>query len=147
MNPLQVQEEAYVNPIQGHINTAADQLAEAWNNKKASGEAVKEVKKELKAKMDENSKFLDLSKEEKKLKESRKELTERLKEIKKEKEQMQMETDEYQEIEEFTDMQDIKFGDTKDRTIAQLSRDLADNGVIAEINYRSGRLDLTVARA
>jgi len=133
--------------IQNSINAAAEELAQAFNNKKAASEGLKEIKKSLKSQLEDNPKFQELSKEEKSLKDSRKDLTERLKEIKKEKEQMAMELDEFKEIEEFTDEQDVKFGDTKDRVIAKLSRDLADAGMVAEIHYKSGQLILIVARA
>lgn len=133
--------------IQQSINTAAEQLANAFNNKKAANEALKELKKALKEKLEGESRFQELSKREKELKNARKDISEELKEIKKEKEQMAVETEEQQEIDEFIDEQDTKFGDEKDRVIAQLSRDLADNGMIAEIHYKNGQLILIVARS
>ena len=133
--------------IQTSINTAADQLANAFNNRKAANDSTKELKKAVKEKMQEDPRFLDLEKREKELKNARKDLTEELKEIKKEKEQMAMETDEQRELDEFVEDQDIKFADEKDRVVAQLSRELADNGMIAEVSYKSGQLILIVARA
>lgn len=133
--------------IQTSINAAAKELADAFNNNKAAKQSLKEVKDALKDKLAIDSHYQELLKREKELKRVRQEMGEEISEIKKGKEQIAMETDEQKEIDDFMEQQDTKFGDVKDRVIAQLSRDLADEGMIAEIHYKNGQLVLIVARA
>lgn len=133
--------------IQTSINSAADQLANAFNNRKAANDSMKELKKALKEKLQEDPRYLDLEKQEKELKHSLANLKEQIKDIKKDKEDIEMETEEWQELDDFVDEQENKFHEEKDTVVAQLSRELADNGMIAEVVYKSGQLILIVARA
>ncbi len=133
--------------IQSSINLAAKELADAFNKQKAARDGLKELKKALKEKLDMDPSYTELSEKEKKLKQARKEISDELAEIKKTKEQISMETDEQTEIDDFMDQQEEKFIAVKDKVIVQLSRDLVDYGLTAEIHYKSGQLILIVARA
>jgi len=136
-----------MSSIQEMINSAANELNEAYGQQKASKKSLKELKKALTEKLAESAHYQDLSKREQEIKKIRKDLTEELQEIKKEKEQMAMETEEQKEMDDFIEQQDTKFSKIKDRVIVNLSRQLADQGVIAEIHYKNGQLILIVARA
>jgi len=133
--------------IQDKINIAAEQLANAFNNKKASREALKELKKALKDVLQSNSDYTKLEDREKVLKRARKDISEELAEIKKSKQQIAIETDEQKELDDFVDDQEVKYSEVKDRVVVQLSRDLADEKMTAEVLYKSGQLILVVARA
>jgi len=133
--------------IQSSINTAAKELEEAFIRQKAAKASLKELKKALKKKLEEDQAYLDLIEREKKLKKMNKEIREDLQEIKKAKEQIALETEEQKEIDDFLEQQENSFSETKDRVIMKLSRDLIDEGVTAEVYYKSGQLILVVARA
>jgi len=133
--------------IQDKINIAAEQLANAFNNKKASREALKELKQALKDVLQSNSDYTKLEDREKVLKRARKDISEELAEIKKSKQQIAIETDEQKELDDFVDDQEVKYSEVKDRVVVQLSRDLADEKMTAEVLYKSGQLILVVARA
>jgi ATPase subunit of ABC transporter with duplicated ATPase domains len=133
--------------LQSFINEAANQLNDAFQAQKIAKQGLKELKKALKEKLESDSKYQELLAREKKLKEMRKEMSEDLQEIKKEKEQMAMDTDEQREIDEFIEVQETKFLKIKDTVIVDLSRKVADEGMVAEIHYKNGQLIFIVARS
>lgn len=133
--------------LQSSINEAANQLNDAFAAQKMAKQGLKELKKALKDKLESEAKYQELLAREKKLKEMRKEMSEDLQEIKKEKEQMAMDTDEQREIDEFIEVQETKFLKIKDTVIVDLSRKVADEGMVAEIHYKNGQLIFIVARS
>lgn len=133
--------------VQGAINAAADILVNACNNRKAANDTLKDLKRALKERLEQDPEYAKLIEREKQLKRARKDISEELSEIKKNKEQIALETDEQREYDDFVEEQETKFLKTKESVITQLSRDLADEGMIAEVQVKGSQLILVVARA
>ena len=133
--------------IQGSINAAAENLVDAFNNKKAASDSMKDLKRQLTEALEANPDYAKLTEREKELKRARKDLSDELSEIKKEKEAIAIETDEQKEYDDFAEEQNAKFEEVKENVIVQLSRDLADEGMIAEVQVKGSQLILVVARA
>ena len=132
--------------LQSLFAEASDELNSAFEKQKATQDTVKDLKRTLKDTLDMIPEYLELQEKKKVLTSAKKELTDELKEIKTLQDNIIQNTDEFKEMEEFVMDQDEKFGKTKDKVISQLSRDLADQGIVAEINYKKGDLILIVAR-
>ena len=133
--------------VQNAINAAATKLSNAFTNFKVAKQSLKDLKKSLKERLELLPEYQDLMRKRKELKESRKSISEELKDINREADALAMDTDEHKEINDFIEDEDLKFSEVKEKTLMQLSRDLVDGGVEAEVYYKNGQLILIVARS
>ena len=135
-----------MSDFQSIFTEAGDKLHKALAEKKAGDDSIKDLKRSMKEKLENNDAYSELIKREKDLKQARKDLSNELSEIKKSKEQIVMDTDEYKEIEGFLEKSEESYVKTKDLVIGNLSHNLVDMGIVAEVSYKSGQLMLIVSR-
>lgn len=132
--------------IQDLIASASQWLQKAYEIFQASQKALKDLKKELKNTLKQSPDWQELEEQLKLLKNTRKEMTEQIKDLQKAQDQISVELDEYQVIQDFMLTMDDKYNEVKDKELNILSKNLSDKWILAEIEYRNGKLVLVVAK-
>lgn len=132
--------------IQNSIDLAKEKLQKLNDDNKASRDSVKQLKKQLKQRLKNDSKYQELVESEKRLKQALKDLKESLDELKKEKEQIEIETEEYKELEDFLQEQEQVFEGQKNVILLRLGQDLSEQGILSEVLFKKNELSLIVAR-
>lgn len=132
--------------FQEAVTAAATKLADAFDAFKATKQAKKDLEKRLEHILEEDPDYLNLIQEEKNLKKARRELSEQIKDFKDQKELMMRNLDEYAELQEFVEKTEGVFLEKRDQTLQDLSVDLSQQGIEAELHFKSGDLILVVSR-
>lgn len=133
--------------IQELLNKSAEVLSEWYKNYKLAADTLKQLKKDLSGELKKNDEWLKLEQEIRKLKESRKDIGEQINDKKRLQDQVAVSLEQYQAVQDFAVEMEDKFADEKDKVLNRLSRDLTEKWLEAEIDYKSGRLMLIVAKS
>jgi len=134
------------NVFQEAISAAAEKLIDALETFKATKKAKKTLEKQLQFKLEENPDYLALLEEDKKLKKQRRELSESIADLKHQKELMMRELDEHEELEQSIEKTEGRYLTKKDEVLADLSRQLSEQGITTELHFKNGDLIIVVAR-
>ena len=73
-------------------------------------------------------------------------MNDRLADLKHQKELMMWNTEEYADLEEFIDKTEGNYLTRKDEVLGNLSRELSEQGITAELDFKSGDLYIVVSR-
>jgi hypothetical protein len=132
--------------IQEIISKEAETLNTAYDLHKDWKSALKDLKKELSSQLKWNPDWIELDERSKVLKVNRKDMSEQIKEADKAKDQIAAWFDEYTVVEDFKNSMDEKYNDQIDKSLNNLSRELAEKWIIWEVEYKNWKLSLIIAK-
>ena len=133
--------------FQQSVTAAAKKLADAFEAWKATKKAKKDIENRLEQILEEDPDYLNLLQEEKTMKKAKRDLAEKLADIKDQKELMRKHLEQYAELEEFVEKTEGVFLEKRDQTLSDLAKDLAEQGIEAELLFKNnGDLVMVVSR-
>ena len=119
--------------FQQSVTAAAKKLADAFEAWKATKKAKKDIENRLEQILEEDPDYLNLA--------------EKLADIKDQKELMRKHLEQYAELEEFVEKTEGVFLEKRDQTLSDLAKDLAEQGIEAELLFKNnGDLVMVVSR-
>jgi len=104
------------------VNEAVDEITKAYDDKKAAMASIKDIKKNLKLAISENSDYQDLLKRKNTIRVNMDAFKDELDEIKAYMEEIEMGYDEYAKIDEYESNQDYLFNSKKSKVVSDINK-------------------------